>query len=177
MGRRHQQKTESSFQYDGWAWRLCFLWSGRSWCFRISILSSTCSDPGKSRWWWRDVKGRDQKKYPWSDPEAYHKGRYLSFHQLQHASGRAGWYFWWYRPLRQPSYPCRRWVITEPVPYRFIPYGACCKRAYDNPGRRWYHTTVPDQHQACYSCCKGILRKFPAVPVHGSEQPSVRAYT
>ena len=34
-----------------------------------------------------------------------------------------------------------------------------------------------DQYQACYSCCKGILRKFPAVPVHGSEQPAVGAYT
>ena len=33
---------------------------------------------------------------------------------------------------------------------------------------------VPDQHQTCNSCCKGILRKFPAVPVHGSEQPAVR---
>ena len=34
---------------------------------------------------------------------------------------------------------------------------------------------VPDQYQAGYSSSQGVLRKFPAVPVHGSEQPAVRA--
>ncbi|MFQ8842681.1 MAG: hypothetical protein ACLR8P_19130 [Clostridium fessum] len=66
-------------------------------------------------------------------------------------------------------------LLTEPVPYRSVPYGACGTRAYDNTGHGRCFCPVPDQYQAGYSSSQGVLRKFPAVPVHGSEQPAVRA--
>ncbi|MFR5732056.1 MAG: hypothetical protein ACLUD2_08925 [Clostridium sp.] len=31
---------------------------------------------------------------------------------------------------------------------------------------------VPDQYQAGDCCSEGVLRKLPAVPVHGPEQPA-----
>ena len=35
-----------------------------------------------------------------------------------------------------------------------------------------YFSSVSDQYQACNRCSEGVLRIFPAVSVHGSEQPS-----
>ncbi len=36
-----------------------------------------------------------------------------------------------------------------------------------------YFSPVSDQHQAGDGCGEGVLRKLPAVPVHGPEQPAV----
>ena len=35
-----------------------------------------------------------------------------------------------HRPLRKPSYPFSRGIITKPIPYRFISYGTCGSRTY-----------------------------------------------
>ena len=35
-----------------------------------------------------------------------------------------------------------------------------------------YHTTESDQYQTGYSCSQRVLWIFPAVTVHGSEQPA-----
>ena len=45
-------------------------------------------------------------------------------------------------------------------------------RAYDNTGSGGHFPAVADQHQTGDSSSERVLRIFPAVPVHGSEQPA-----
>ncbi len=47
------------------------------------------------------------------------------------------------------------------------------RETYDHPGYGRHYSAVLNQHQAGYRSSEGVLRKLPAVPVHGPEQPAV----
>ena len=81
-----------------------------------------------------------------------------------------------HRPLRQPSYPRRRRAHPEPGPHRSVPHGARRPRAHDDPGDRQGDPERPHQHPAGRGRDEGVLRRQPAEPVHGPDEPARRAH-
>ena len=81
-----------------------------------------------------------------------------------------------YRSSWKPSYPCSRRAASEPVPHRSLQNGACGTRKNDDTGHRRNHSAVLDQYQTGNCSSEGVLRKLPVIPVHGPEQPVIRAY-
>ena len=53
-----------------------------------------------------------------------------------------------YRPSGQPPYPFGGRTAAEPVPHRFVPYGACHPRENDAQARIWtcHYAAGADQH-------------------------------
>ena len=61
------------------------------------------------------------------------------------------------------------------IPDRSFPSGKSGAGTHDDTGYGGYLSAVPDQHQTGDGSGKRVFRFFPAVPVHGSEQPTGRA--
>ena len=80
-----------------------------------------------------------------------------------------------HRPPRQPPHPRRRRADPERLPHRPAPHGAGGPRAHDDPGDRQGDAERADQHPAGRGRDEGVLRRQPALPVHGPDQPAGRA--
>ena len=80
-----------------------------------------------------------------------------------------------HRPPRQPPDPGRRRADPERVPHRPAAHGARRPRADDDPGDREGDPERPDQHPAGRGGDEGVLRRQPAQPVHGPDEPAGRA--
>ena len=81
-----------------------------------------------------------------------------------------------HRPPRQPPDPGQRRADPERVPDRAAPDGARRPRADDDPGDRQGHPERAHQHPARRGRDEGVLRRQPAVAVHGPDQPAGRAH-
>ncbi len=80
-----------------------------------------------------------------------------------------------HRPPRQPPHP-RQWrADPERVPGRPPAHGARGARAHVDPGGREGHAQRPHQHPPRRGGDEGVLRRQPAQPVHGPDQPARRA--
>ena len=55
---------------------------------------------------------------------------------------------------------------------RSVQTGKSCARTYDNAGSGGHFSAVADQYQTGNCSGERVFRLFPAVPVHGSEQPA-----
>ena len=75
-----------------------------------------------------------------------------------------------HRPPRQPAHPRQRRADPERVPHRAAPHGARGPRADDDPGDRQGDAQRPDQHPAGFRGHEGVLRRKPALPVHGPDE-------
>ena len=80
-----------------------------------------------------------------------------------------------HRPPRQPPHPRQRRADPERVPDRPPADGARRPRAHDDPGDRQGHPERPHQHPARRGGDEGVLRRQPALPVHGPDEPAGRA--
>ena len=110
-----------------------------------------------------------------SDPPAYRPRRYgglCVLHdrpELRHRQdGR-------HRPSGQPPHPERRRAAAEPDPGGPHPSRAGGPGAHGPAGHGRGHAQQPHQHPACDRRHQGVLRLLPALSVHGSDQPPVRA--
>ena len=80
-----------------------------------------------------------------------------------------------HRPPRQPAHPRQRRADPERLPDRPPAHGARRPRADDDPGDREGDAERPHQHPAGRGGDEGVLRRQPALPVHGPDQPAGRA--
>ena len=80
-----------------------------------------------------------------------------------------------HRPPRQPPHPRQRRADPERVPDRPPAHGARGPRADDDPGDRQGHAQRPHQHPPGRGGDEGVLRRQPAEPVHGPDEPAGRA--
>ena len=81
-----------------------------------------------------------------------------------------------HRPPRQPPHPGQRRADPERVPDRPPPDGARRPRADDDPGDRQGDPERPHQHPPGRGGDEGVLRRQPAQPVHGPDEPAGRAH-
>ena len=65
---------------------------------------------------------------------------------------------------------------SEPVPHRIVAYGARGARAHVHAGARRDHAAVAREHPPHRGRHQGVLRKLPALAVHGPVQPRRRHY-
>ena len=80
-----------------------------------------------------------------------------------------------HRPPRQPPHPRQRRADPERVPDRPAAHGARRPRAHDDPGDRQGDPERPHQHPPGRGGDEGVLRRQPALAVHGPDQPAGRA--
>ena len=80
-----------------------------------------------------------------------------------------------HRPPRQPPHPRQRRADPERVPHRPAAHGARRPRAHDDPGDRQGDAERPHQHPPGRGGDEGVLRRQPAVAVHGPDEPAGRA--
>ena len=81
-----------------------------------------------------------------------------------------------HRPPRQPADPRQRRADPERVPDRPPADGARRPRADDDPGDREGDPQRPHQHPPGRGGDEGVLRRQPAQPVHGPDEPAGRAH-
>ena len=81
-----------------------------------------------------------------------------------------------HRPPRQPPHPRQRRADPERVPDRPPAHGARRPRADDDPGDRQGDPERPHQHPPGRGGDEGVLRRQPAEPVHGPDEPARRAH-
>ena len=80
-----------------------------------------------------------------------------------------------HRPPRQPPHPRQRRADPERLPRRPAAHGARRPRAHDDPGDRQGDPERPHQHPPGRGGDEGVLRRQPAQPVHGPDEPAGRA--
>ena len=81
-----------------------------------------------------------------------------------------------HRPPRQPADPGQRGADPERLPHRPPAHGARRPRADDDPGDREGDPQRPHQHPPGGGGDEGVLRRQPAQPVHGPDEPAGRAH-
>ena len=81
-----------------------------------------------------------------------------------------------HRPPRQPPHPRQRRADPERVPDRPPAHGARGPRAHDDPGDRQGDAERPHQHPPGRGGDEGVLRRQPALAVHGPDEPAGRAH-
>ena len=80
-----------------------------------------------------------------------------------------------HRPSRQPAHPRQRRADPEPVPHRPAAHGARGQGADDDHRCGPGDAEHAHQHPPGRGGDEGVLRRQPAEPVHGSDQPAGRA--
>ena len=80
-----------------------------------------------------------------------------------------------HRPPGQPPPAQRGRAAAKPDPRGHVPPGARGQGAHGHTGHRQGAAPGPHQHPARVRRHQGVLRKLPAVPVHGPAQPAGRA--
>ncbi len=81
-----------------------------------------------------------------------------------------------HRPSRQPSHPRQRRAHPERLPRRSPAHGARGQGAHDHPGAGEGDAQRARQHPPRGGGHEGVLRREPALPVHGPDQPAGRAH-
>ena len=81
-----------------------------------------------------------------------------------------------HRPPRQPPHPRERRADPERLPDRAPPHGAGGPGADDDPGDRQGNPERAHQHPAGLGRDEGVLRRKPALPVHGPDEPARGAH-
>ena len=120
------------------------------------------------------VAGRLGIELPRERPDDHprgHRGHRRPPHRVQPRAPSQGRH----RPPRQPPHPCQRRADPERVPDRPPAHGARRPRAHDHPGARQGDPQRPHQHPPGRGGDEGVLRRQPAEPVHGPDQPAGRA--
>ena len=80
-----------------------------------------------------------------------------------------------HRPPGEPPHPRQRRADPERVPDRPAAHGARRARAHDDPGDRQGDPERPHQHPPRRGGDEGVLRRQPALAVHGPDEPAGRA--
>ena len=100
-----------------------------------------------------------------------HRGHRGPAHRAQQRSWPGGRH----RPPGQSAHPGQRRADPERVPGRPAAHGARGQGAHDHPGGGQGHPQCAHQHPAGGGGHEGVLRRQPAVAVHGPDQSTRRA--